>query len=126
MVFERCCTARGLVRRTDWNSGDRNPQHLASRFGDEVGQGLLAAHQRHLAEGVAGLEVPDDLALTAVRNDGGRHLACEEHPEKTRVLAELDHGFVGFVGHHARPLHQLVQAIAGQVLNEAHFGPEKI
>ena len=97
----------GLGQDDRLEQGDRDPQHLAPRFGDEVGQRLVAAHQRHLAKGVAGLQTPEHLALAAVRHDGSRQLALQQHAQKARFLAELDHGFVGFVRDHACTLHQI-------------------
>ena len=99
--------------------GDRNPQHLAARFGNEIGHGLVAAHQRHFAKRIAGLETPDDLALAAVAGHGDRQVAFEQHAQEAGVLTEFDDGFVGFVGDDARLLHQLVQAIVGEMFAEA-------
>jgi hypothetical protein len=74
--------------------GDRHPQHQAARLGDEVGHRLLAAHQRHLAKGVAGPEAHDDVALAAGAGHGHRQLALEQDAEEGGI-AELDHASLG-------------------------------
>ena len=99
----------GVAHDGRLEDGDRNPQHLAARLGDEIRHRLVAAHQRHLAKRIAGLEVPDDLALAAVAEHGDRQVAFEQDAQKAGLLTEFDDGFVGFVRDDARLLHQLVR-----------------
>ena len=105
--------------------GNRDPQDLAARLGDEVGLGLFPAHQGHLAEGIAPLELAEHLAPAPFSNDGDAEIALEQHAEKARVLSELDHRLVRFAGNNPRPLHHLIESIGRQMLKEGHAASEK-
>ena len=125
MVFERCRTARGSVRMTDWNraTGIRSTwQRVSAIRSANVLSPLISAI---FAERVTGLEAPEYLALAAVRHDRSRQFAFQEHAQKARFFAELEDGLMGFAGHHTQPLDQIVQTVCGQILKQADLASEE-
>ncbi len=78
--------------------GDRDAQDAAARLGDAVRHGLLTAHQCHLTKRIPGVEPSEDLALASVARDGNCQVAFEQNAKEVGLVAELNDGFLRFVG----------------------------
>ncbi len=119
MVLEMCCTARGSVMMADWKTatGIRSTwQRVSAMTSAIVFSPLINAISPNVSPT---WKTPDHLALAAVAEHGDRQVALEQNAQEVGVLAEFDDGFVGFVRDDTRLLHQLVEAIVGEMLAEA-------
>jgi hypothetical protein len=76
----------------------RDEQHRAPADADDVGDGSVAGHERHLAEDVPRFEHGDTSADAKVI--GGRHfgLPGNQHPKEAALLAEFDNSLVRLDG----------------------------
>lgn len=105
--------------------GERHKHYPAAHLRDEIGHRRIAAHQRHLAEGLAVRKVPEHLP-SAVRRRHRRHdFSLQNYAEKMHFIAREHDRRTRRERLDARAIRNLLTLCIGKIREQCDVGFEK-